>query len=380
MQEQAKTARPRAALAHTRRCVIKIGSALLTNNGQGLDRPAIADWAAQMAQLAQRGLEIVLVSSGAVAAGMQRMGRTARPHALHELQAMAAIGQMGLIQVYESEFQRHGLHAAQVLLTHDDLASRERYLNARSALKTLLELKVIPVINENDTVATEEIRFGDNDTLAALAANLVEAEALVILTDQPGLFDKDPRQHADALLVGEGQAGDPALEAMAGGSGALGRGGMRTKLSAATKAARSGAATVIVSGREPDVLLRVLSGEALGTHLKPAQGRLVARKQWLAGQLQVRGRLVLDAGAARVLRESGRSLLPVGVRAVEGQFRRGEMVACLDPDGREVARGLVNYSAEEAARIKGLPSDRIEAALGYVDEPELIHRDNMVLV
>lgn len=370
----------REALTQTRRCIVKIGSALLTNNGQGLDRPAIAGWAAQMAHLAQRGVEVVLVSSGAVAAGMQRLGRTARPHALHELQAMAAIGQMGLIQVYESEFQRHGLHAAQVLLTHDDLASRERYLNARSALRTLLELKVIPVINENDTVATEEIRFGDNDTLAALVANLVEAETLIILTDQAGLYNKDPRQHLDATLVTEGEAGDPALDAMAGGSGSLGRGGMRTKLSAAAKAARSGTATVIVSGREQEVLPRVLSGESLGTYLTPAQGRLVARKQWLAGQLQVRGRLLLDAGAARVLRESGRSLLPVGVQAVEGQFRRGEMVACLDPEGREVARGLVNYSAEETIRIKGLATDRIETVLGYIDEPELIHRDNLVLV
>lgn len=371
----------RAELAQTRRCVVKIGSALLTNNGQGLDRPAIADWAGQIAGLVKRGVEVVLVSSGAVAAGMQRLGRTARPHALHELQAMAAIGQMGLIQVYESEFHRHGLHAAQVLLTHDDLASRERYLNARSALRTLLELKVIPVINENDTVATEEIRFGDNDTLAALVANLVEAETLIILTDQAGLFNKDPRQHADATLVSEGKAGDPMLEAMAGGSGsAIARGGMRTKLSAAAKAARSGAATVIVSGREPDVLPRVLAGETLGTHLSPAQGRLVARKQWLAGQLQVRGKIALDAGAAKVLRESGRSLLPVGVRNVEGQFHRGEMVACLDPEGREVARGLVNYSAEETARIKGLATDKIEAVLGYIDEPELIHRDNLVLV
>lgn len=370
----------RSALRRTRRCVVKIGSALLTNGGQGLDLPAIAGWVAQIAQLRMEGIEIVLVSSGAVAAGMQRLGFKARPHALHELQALAAVGQMGLVQIYESAFQRHGLHTAQVLLTHDDLADRKRYLNSRTALRTLLGLRVVPVINENDTVATEEIRFGDNDTLAALVANLVEAETLVILTDQAGLYDRDPRSAPDAQLVSEGRAGDPALTAMAGGSGALGRGGMRTKLSAAEKAARSGAATVIVSGRESDVLPRVLAGEALGTYLVPSEGRLAARKQWLAGRLQVRGRLMLDAGAVKVLREAGRSLLPVGVTGVEGAFSRGEMVTCVGPDGAEVARGLVNYSADETRRIMGQASDRIEAILGYVDEPELVHRDNIVLV
>jgi glutamate 5-kinase len=369
----------RQLAAPIRRCVVKIGSALITNNGRGLDTAALTSWVAQIASLARQGIEPVLVSSGAVAAGMQRLGYTARPSALHELQALAAVGQMGLVQVYETLFQQHGLHTAQVLLTHEDLSSRERYLNARSTLRTLTELKVVPVINENDTVATEEIRLGDNDTLAALVANLIEAELLVILTDQAGLFNKDPRQHPDAVLVAEGEAGDPALEAMAGGSGSLGRGGMRTKLTAAFKAARSGATTIIVSGREPDVLTRVLAGEQLGTCLRPAAGRVAARKQWLAGQLQIRGRLTLDAGAARVLRESGKSLLPVGVRAVQGEFRRGEVVSCLDPEGREVARGLVNYDSEESLRIMGKPSDQIESILGYVDEPELIHRDNLVL-
>jgi len=370
----------RKFLSRAHRCVVKIGSALLTNNGVGLDIPAITGWAGQIARLRARGLEVVLVSSGAVAAGMQRLGFTVRPHALHELQALAAVGQMGLVQLYESLFQQHGIHTAQVLLTHDDLASRERYLNARSTLRTLLELKVVPVINENDTVATEEIRFGDNDTLAALVANLVEAELLVILTDQAGLYDKDPRQHADAVLVQEGEAGDPRLLEMAGGSGSLGRGGMRTKLLAAAKAQRSGAATVIASGREPNVLTRLIDGEAIGTCLTPSTERIAARKQWLAGQLQIHGRLTLDEGAVRVLRESGRSLLPVGVKAVEGRFARGEVVACVDGAGREVARGLVNYSDDETRRILGQASDRIEAILGYVDEPELIHRDNMVLL
>lgn len=370
----------RNSLSQTRRCVVKIGSALLTNNGLGLDVPAITGWVEQIGALRARGLEVVLVSSGAVAAGMQRLGFKSRPHALHELQALAAVGQMGLVQLYESLFQRHSVHTAQVLLTHEDLASRERYLNARSTLRTLLGLGVVPVINENDTVATEEIRLGDNDTLAALVTNLVEAELLVILTDQAGLYDRDPRKHPDAVLVSEGEAGDPRLLEMSGGAGSLGRGGMRTKLLAADKAQRSGAATIIAWGREPDVLRRLLDGEKIGTFLRPSQERVAARKQWLAGQLQVRGRLVLDDGAVKVLREAGKSLLPVGVKSVEGQFARGELVACVDLRGNEVARGLVNYGAEEAARIVGQPSDRIEATLGYVDEPELIHRDNIVLV
>lgn len=369
----------REALKRTKRCVIKIGSALVTNAGQGLDRDAIAGWAAQIARLRAQAIECVVVTSGAVAAGMQRLSRTQRPSALHELQAMAAIGQMGLVQVYETAFQRFGLHAAQVLLIHDDITNRERYLNARSTLRTLIDFGVIPVINENDTVATEEIRFSDNDTLAAMVANLVEADLLLILTDQQGLYDRDPRVHPEATLVSEGNAGDVALLAMAGGSGALGRGGMRTKLLAAEKAARSGAATVIASGRTPDIMQRVLSGEAVGTYLKPAQERLAARKQWLAGQLQVRGRLVLDAGAVQAILAGGRSLLPIGVTAVEGEFDRGEIVACVSLEGKEVARGLVNYGAADAKRILRQPSERIEPILGYVDEPELIHRDNLVL-
>jgi glutamate 5-kinase len=375
-----KTPDFRTPLPATRRCVVKIGSALLTNGGQGLDTAAINGWVGQMAELRRRGIEVLLVTSGAVAAGMQRLGRTMRPHALHELQAMAAVGQMGLVQLYESAFKTHGLQAAQVLLTHDDLANRNRYLNARSTLRTLLEFGVVPVINENDTVATEEIRFSDNDTLAALLANLVDADLLLILTDQQGLYERDPRTNPDAPFVSEGEAGDPALIAMAGGSGALGRGGMRTKLLAAEKAAHSGAATVIAWGRMERVIPRVLDGESIGTWLKPAQERLAARKQWLAGPVRPAGRLVLDSGAAKAVREAGKSLLPVGVMAVEGNFTRGEVVVCVDTEGRDVARGLANYSADEAGRIKGQPSDRIESILGYVDEPELIHRDNLVVL
>ena len=371
---------PRASLKSARRVVVKIGSALLTRDGQGLNIDGIQNWVGQLAQFRARGVEMVLVTSGAVAAGMQRLGRRQRPHALHELQAMAAVGQMNLVQVYESAFQRHGLHTAQVLLTHDDLANRKRYLNSRSTLRTLLSLGVIPVVNENDTVATEEIRFGDNDTLAALVANLVEADLLLILTDQKGLYDNDPRQHPDAKLVEEGIAGDKQLLSMAGGSGVLGRGGMRTKLLAAEKAAHSGASTVIASGREENVIVRVLSGEVVGTHLKAEQGRVAARKQWLAGHAHAAGSLRLDAGAVRVIRESGKSLLPVGVQAIEGSFTRGEVVSCLDPEGAEVARGLVNYSSEEASRIIGHASDKIEFILGYVDEPELIHRDNLIVL
>lgn len=370
----------RDSLKGKHRIVVKIGSALLTRDGQGLNSDGIHDWAAQIAQLRGRGLELVLVSSGAVAAGMQRLGRSKRPHALHELQAMAAVGQMNLVQVYESAFQRHGLHTAQVLLTHDDLTDRRRYLNSRTTLRTLLGFGVIPVINENDTVATEEIRFGDNDTLAALVANLIEADLLLILTDQRGLYERDPRQDPDAKLLAEGRAGDPQLLTMAGGSGVLGRGGMRSKLLAAEKAARSGASTVIASGREANVIARVLDGEPVGTHLQAAQGRVAARKQWLAGQLRATGKLRLDAGAVKVIREGGKSLLPVGVQAIEGAFTRGEIVSCLDPEGHEVARGLVNYSSEEAGRIIGEASDKIESILGYIDEPELIHRDNMVVL
>ncbi len=362
------------------RWVIKIGSALLTDVHQGLNTEAIRDWVGQMAQLRRDGIEIVVVSSGAVAEGMMRLGWRRRPHALYQLQAAAAVGQMGLVQAYESAFQGHDLHTAQVLLTHEDLADRQRYLNARSTLRTLLSLGVVPVVNENDTVVTDEIRFGDNDTLAALAANLVEADRLIILTDQAGLYDKDPRQHADAELVSEGAAGDSSLNVLAGDGGVLGRGGMITKLQAAEKAARSGTATVIASGRETNVLTRLAAGEALGTLLQPATGSIKARQQWLANQMQVRGKLILDAGAVKVLRESGRSLLPVGVTAVEGRFSRGEMVVCVGPDAQEVARGLVNYDAQEATRIAGHASDEIESIIGYVDEPELIHRDNMVIL
>lgn len=371
----------RQSLGQTRRCVVKIGSALLTNDGRGLHLDGIETWVAQMAALRKRGIEVVLVSSGAVAEGMSRLGWKKRPQALHEQQAAAAVGQMGLVQAYESRFKNFGLHTAQILLTHDDLSSRMRYLNARSALRALLELGVVPVVNENDTVVTDEIRFGDNDTLAALVANLVEAELLVILTDQSGMYDKDPRNHPDAVLLHEVQASDPQLESMAGGSaGGLGRGGMLTKVRAARLAARSGTATVIAYGRESDVLARLLGGEELGTLFRPDLESMVARKRWLAGHLQVRGRLTLDAGAVRVLRDSGKSLLAVGVKGVEGRFLRGEMVACIDEQGREVARGLVNYSAEETLRLMGQPSSRIQELLGYVDEPELIHRDNLVLV
>jgi len=363
------------------RWVVKIGSALLTADGRGLDRSAMAVWVEQMVALRRAGVELVLVSSGAVAAGMSRLGWATRPSAIHELQAAAAVGQMGLVQAWESSFGEHGLHTAQVLLTHEDLSDRKRYLNARTTLRTLVELGAIPVINENDTVATDEIRFGDNDTLAALVANLVEADLLVILTDRDGMFDADPRSNPDAQLIFEARADDPALDAVAGGTGgALGRGGMQTKLRAARLAARSGAYTMIVGGRIERVLDRLKAGERLGTLLSPERGLLAARKQWLAGHLQMRGTLTLDAGAVKALTVDGKSLLPVGVRAVEGSFRRGEMVACVGPDGQEVARGLANYSAAEAQKIVGLPTDRIEAVLGYIDEPELVHRDNLVLV
>ena len=371
----------RQQLGKSRRWVVKIGSALLTNNGQGLNRQAIQQCVEQVAHLHKQGVELVLVSSGAVADGMMRLGWATRPSALYELQAAAAVGQMGLVQAYESCFQGYGIHTAQVLLTHDDLSNRKRYLNARSTLRTLLKLGVVPVINENDTVSFDEIRFGDNDTLAALVSNLIEAELLVILTDQAGMYDKDPRLNPDAELIAEANAGDPSLELMAGATpGSLGRGGMYTKVRAAAVAARSGVSTIIAPGREPSILRRIADGEVIGTLLLPSQARLAARKQWLAGHLQLRGKLVIDNGAVRVLREAGRSLLPVGVRQVIGNFSRGEVVACVDENGKEVARGLVNYSAEEAMKIMGQSTDKMEELLGYIDEPELIHRDNLVVV
>jgi glutamate 5-kinase len=368
-------------MTESRRFVVKVGSTLVTNRGAGLDASAIARWAAQVASLRQRGKEIVLVSSGAIAEGMQRLGWTRRPSAMHELQAAAAVGQMGLAQAYESCFREHGLRTAQVLLTHADLADRQRYLNARSTLLTLLGLGIIPVINENDTVVTDEIRFGDNDTLAALVTNLVEADCLIILTDQQGLYTEDPRVNPSASLIRRAQAGEPGLEAVAGGTGsAIAKGGMLTKVLAAKRAARSGAQTVIASGSEPDVLLKLAAGEAIGTLLSPQTTPLAARKQWLADHLQVAGRLSLDAGAAKALRSGGRSLLPVGVKKVEGEFERGAVVACLSPEGAEIARGLVNYNAQESRRIAGRASSEIETILGYVDEPELIHRDNLVVL
>ena len=371
----------REQITKARRWVIKIGSALLTNDGRGLDNKAIGLWVDQVAQLKQQGHEVVLVSSGAVAEGMSRLGWNKRPHALHDLQAAAAVGQMGLVQAYESHFQRHDLHTAQILLTHEDLADRQRYLNARSTLRSLMGLGVIPIVNENDTVATDEIRFGDNDTLAALVANFTEADVLVILTDQQGLFNKDPRSNSDAELISEGCAGDAELSKMAGSSGgSLGRGGMATKVAAAARAARSGAATIIASGNEKDVLLRIVSGESIGTLLAADDEPLHARKQWLAGQLKVKGTLTLDAGAVKVLRDQGRSLLSVGLTAVDGQFDRGELVSCIGPDGAEIARGLVNYNAVEAQKLMGKTSEQIESVLGYVDEAELINRDDLVLI
>ena len=374
MKTQQSTVKPQ-------RWVVKIGSALLTANGKGLDMEAIADWTAQMAELRRQGIELVLVSSGAVAVGMSRLGWVERPHALHDLQAAAALGQMGLVQAYESCFQKFDLLTAQVLLGHDDISARDRYLNARGTLTTLLKLGVIPVVNENDTVVTDEIRFGDNDTLAALVANLIDADRLIILTDQQGLYNADPRSNPDARLVTEAAVDDDSLEQMAGGSaGALGRGGMVTKVRAAKLAARSGASTVIAGGELQDVLLRLSLQQALGTLLKAKQRPLVARKQWLAGMSKLNGVMRLDDGAVKVLRESGCSLLLVGVSAVSGGFNRGDLVSCTDAAGNEIARGLVNYNIFDARQIMGKPSTQIEEILGYQGEEELIHRDNLVLM
>ena len=364
-----------------KRIVVKIGSSLLTDGGRGLNKPAIAEWVSQMAALRQQGIDVVLVSSGSVAEGVSRLKLKARPKTLHELQAAASVGQMGLVRCFENKFQHHNLLAAQVLLTHDDLSDRQRYLNARSTLLTLLNFGVVPVINENDAVATEEIRFGDNDTLGALVANLVEADLLIILTDQTGLFDANPSLNPDAKLISNISVNEKLLDEVAGESiSGLGRGGMYTKVRAARLAARSGAATVIVSGKIEDVIKRVFNAEELGTYLIPNLAPLVARKQWLAGQLQLKGSVTVDDGAVKILQTAGKSLLAVGVKAVQGKFKRGDLVSCRDLQGVEIARGLINYGADETAKIAGKPSSQFEALLGYADEAELIHRDNLVLI
>lgn len=371
----------RTDFSKAKRVVVKIGSSLLTAGGRGLNKSAIAAWVEQMAGLRQQGIEVLLVSSGSVAEGMSRLGLMQRPRTLHELQAAASVGQMGLVQVFENNFQKHGLHTAQVLLTHDDLSHRQRYLNARSALLTLLQFGVVPVINENDAVATEEIRFGDNDTLAALVANLVEADLLILLTDQQGLFTGDPSVDSNAELISEIGVEDTLLDEVAGESrSGLGRGGMYTKVRAARLAARSGAATLIASGDVDEVVTRLIAGAGLGTHLRPNVDPWVARKRWLAGQLQVKGQLQLDAGATNAVKADGKSLLAVGVKTVSGGFERGDLVSCLDQSGKEIARGLVNYGCKEVALIIGRPSSEFEKILGYSDDAELIHRDNMVLI
>lgn len=370
----------RTEIAATRRWVVKVGSALLTNDGSGLEEAVIGSLVEQLIYLRESGSDVVLVSSGAVAAGVARLGWAARPHQLNELQAAAAVGQSVLVQSYESVFKRHDIATAQVLLGHDDVTARDRYLNARGTLKTLLDLGVVPIVNENDTVVTEEIRFGDNDTLAALVANLIDADTLVLLTDQLGLYKEDPREKPTAEMVETSDVNDPALDGMVGKGGALGRGGMVTKLRAARLAARSGTETIIASGRIKNILRSVAAGDNVGTWLRTGRLPQNARKQWLAGMVQTHGNLELDAGAVKVLRESGRSLLPVGVRGVRGSFSRGDMVSCRDAAGNEVARGLINYSAEETRCIMGSASKDIELLLGYQGDEELIHRDNLILV
>ena len=371
---------PAEVLKSARRIVVKVGSSLVTNEGRGIDLDAVGNWCRQLATLAAQGRELVMVSSGAIAEGMKRLGWRTRPTELHELQAAAAVGQMGLAQAYESQLSKHGMGSAQVLLTHADLADRERYLNARSTLLTLLQLRVIPVINENDTVVNDEIKFGDNDTLGALVANLVEADALVILTDQRGLYSADPRKVPDARFIDRATAGDPALELMAGGAGsAIGRGGMLTKILAAKRAAGSGASTVIAWGRETDVLLRLAAGEAIGTALLANTPKLAARKQWMANHLQLRGAVTVDDGAVAKLRDEGKSLLPIGVTGVEGDFHRGDVIAVRTAQGVEIARGLANYASGEARLIARKPSSQIAGLLGFANEAELIHRDNMIL-
>ena len=367
-------------LRNARRIVVKVGSSLVTNEGRGLDAEAIGQWSEQLAALVKDGREVIMVSSGAIAEGMKRLGWRTRPKAIHELQAAAAVGQMGLVQMYETKLRENGIGSAQVLLTHADLADRERYLNARSTLLTLLQLGVVPVINENDTVVNDEIKFGDNDTLGALVANLVEADALIILTDQKGLYTADPRKDPAAEFVHEAKAGDVALEAMAGGAGSsIGRGGMITKILAAKRAAGSGASTVIAWGREPQALVRLIQGEAIGTLLVAQTQKMQARKQWMADHLQLRGSVTVDPGAASMVQIGGKSLLPIGMTGVQGDFSRGDVIAIKDADGTEIARGLANYSSSEARLICRKVSSEFERLLGYTGESEMVHRTNLIL-
>lgn len=370
----------RQKIRNARRWVVKIGSALLTNNGCGLKHELLDIWVSQIAELNKRGIEIVLVSSGAVAEGVSRLGWKQRPQVVHELQAAAAVGQMGLIQAYEVCFQKYDKHTAQILLTHDDVANRARYLNARTSLNTLLKLGVIPIVNENDSVATDEIRFGDNDTLAGLVANLIEAELLVLLTDQNGLYDADPRKNSAAKLIEQAEANDRSLESVAGEGGSLGRGGMRTKLKAAVVATKSGTQTVIASGNEDSVLLKIANGENTGTLLTTKQETLQAKKQWLANQAYLKGKVMLDAGAIRALKENGKSLLPVGIKSVDGEFKRGEIIACVDLSGKEIARGLVNYDSAQSKLIIGKSTKEIQEILGRIEGDEFIHRDNLIIM
>ncbi len=371
----------KSAVHSAQRIVVKVGSSLVTNNGKGLDNTAIRQWAAQIAALRKQNKQVVLVSSGSVAEGMARLNWQTRPKAMNELQAAAAIGQMGLIQAYETAFHEHNICAAQILLTHEDLADRHRYLNARSTMFTLLDLGVIPIVNENDTVVTDEIRLGDNDTLGALVTNLIEADALIILTDQSGLYDSDPRKNPQAKLISVAKAGDPALEEMAGGAGSnIGTGGMATKVLAAKRAANSGAHTIIASGREPNVLERLSQGESIGSELRASVAVRSARKQWLADHLRLRGQITLDEGALQALTQQGKSLLPVGVIGVNGDFERGDVVACVDENHVEYARGLINYSSSDTRRIMRQPTHNIETILGSMTAGELMHRNNMVVL
>jgi len=375
------TSGKKSVVADANRIVIKVGSSLVTNDGKGLDLTAVNHWSTQIAALKQQGREVILVSSGAIAEGMARLGWAKRPTEMHKLQAAAAVGQMGLVHAYEAAFTQYKLRTAQILLTHEDLADRKRYLNARSTLFTLLRLGVVPIVNENDTVSTDEIKVGDNDTLGALVTNLIEADCLIILTDQRGLYNSDPRQNPQAQFIAHAQSIDPSLETMAGGAGSsISKGGMLTKVLAAQRAAKSGAHTVIASGRESNVLTRLAAGECIGSELQASQPVWSARKQWMADHLRLRGRLTLDAGAVRALTVDGKSLLPIGVKAVEGYFEAGDLVSCLDPEGKECARGLVNYSAANTRLIMGQPSSKIAALLGGLSDSELIHRDNLVVL
>jgi len=364
-----------------KRWVIKIGSSLVTKSSTGLNIKNIKDWAGQINELIDQNINVIIVSSGAIAEGMNRLNLVKRPSSSSRLQALAATGQMGLIQAYEVAFKKYNILTAQMLLTHEDLSNRARYLNAKNTLNNLMQYNIIPIINENDTVSTDEIKFGDNDTLASLVANLSGAEKLIILTDQDGLYTNDPRKVKDSKLIKSISVLDKKLNKYAGPSNnILGRGGMITKISAAKKAAKSNTQTIIANGIKKNILINILNNQDyIGTTIYNKNLAINSKKQWIANSLKIKGKIIVDAGAKKVIKQSGKSLLPVGIKSISGEFKKGDLLAICSSNNIEIATGLTNYGSNELAKIIGMSTARIKKEFGIIDSEVVIHRDNMIL-